>query len=161
MDGLISEHDLNCAVSPPNALLGSRPCENCNGAYFEIANAAAMKEAGLHPYFTLHALYIKPMDAPEPGTTIYVTGYGKDSEKPLKWSVNFPSGYHLPFFVKMKEFSGKEWKEIYKIEIVADFGYDALDWEFCMDDLEVQFFARFKGQGSNERTDHFLLQDQT
>jgi len=131
-------------------LLGSRPCEECNGAYFQIANATLITEKGLHPYLTLHSFYVKPMDAPQPGTVIRVKGYIKDSEEPLEWSVDFPSGYHLPFLVKMEEFSGKTWKNIYKIEIAADFGYDALDWEFCLDDLEVQFFALPETEGTNK-----------
>jgi len=85
-----------------------------------------------------------------PDTVIRVKGYSKYSEEPLEWSVDFPSGYHLPFLVKMEEFSGKTWKNIYKIEIVADFGYDALDWEFCVDDLEVQFFALPQTEGRNK-----------
>ncbi len=141
LEGMISERDLNCAVSSPNALVGSRLYENGHGASFEIANATAMSQEGLQPYFTLQSFYIKPMDAPEPGTTINVKGYSKRRKKSLVWHVDFPSGYHLPFLVKMEEYSGEEWNEIYKIEITADFGYDALDWEFCIDELEVQFFA--------------------
>ena len=128
-------------MSAPNALLGSRPHEDADGASFEIANETAIKENGLHPYFTLHSFYIKPLDAPSPGTTVHVKGLSTAQEEPFQWHVDFPSGYHLPFLVKMTEFSGVEWKETYKIEITADFGYDSLDWEFCLDDLELQFFA--------------------
>lgn len=160
LEGLISEYDLNCAVSSPNALLGSRPCEDCNGAYFEIANATAMKEAGLLPCFTLHSFYVKPMDAPKPGTTVRVKGYSWSKSKPLEWSVDFPSGYHLPFLVKMREFSGVDWNEIHKIEVVADFGYDALDWEFCLDDIDVQFFAVPEKEESHRAEEHVLLQAQ-
>ncbi|KAF6240451.1 hypothetical protein HO173_001119 [Letharia columbiana] len=141
LDGLISEHDLNCAVSSPNALIGSRPMENADGAYFDIANATSMAEEGLQPYFTLKSFYIKPMDAPAPGTKVSVKGYTKVRDEPYVWQVDFPSGFHLPFLVKMEEYSGEEWKEIYKVEIVADFGYDDLDWEFCVDDIELRFFA--------------------
>ena len=100
-----------------------------------------MVEEGLQPYFTLKSFYIKPMDAPAPGTEISVKGYTKTRKEPYSWHVGFPSGFHLPFLVKMEEYSGKEWEEVYKVEIVADFGYDRLDWEFCLDDLELQFFA--------------------
>lgn len=138
---IISEHDLNCAVSSPNALIGSRLDENGSGACFQVANASAMSEDGLQPYFTLHSFYIKPMDAPKPGTTIYIIGYSRAYQAPLTWHVDFPSGYHLPLLVKLKNYSGTEWKKLYKVEIKTDFGYDALDWEFCIDDLEVQFFT--------------------
>ena len=100
-----------------------------------------MREQGLSPYFSLRSFYIKPMDAPAPGTTIYVKGHSRDEEDPLLWHVDFPSGYHLPFKVKMEDYSGKSWEKIHKIEITANFGYDSLDWEFCVDNLQVQFFA--------------------
>ncbi len=96
---------------------------------------------GLQPYFTLKSFYIKPMDAPAPGTTVSVKGYTKAPREPYIWHVDFPIGFHLPFLVKMEEYSDEAWKEVYKVEIVADFGYDDLDWEFCVDDIEVQFFA--------------------
>ena len=140
LDGIISEYDLNCAVSPPNALIGSRPMENADGAYFHVSNATLMKEEGLQPYFTLKSFYVKPMDSPAPGTRIIVKGYTKAFKEPYLWHVDFPSGFHTPFLVRMHEYSGKEWKEIYKVEVSADFGYDNLDWEFCLDELELQFF---------------------
>ena len=40
----------------------------------------------------------------------------------------------------MQEYSRQAWNKLYKVEFFADFGTDALDWEFCIDDLEVQFF---------------------
>ena len=141
LDGIISKQDLNCAVSSPNALIGSRPKENADGAYFAIANATLMAEEGLQPYFTLKSFYVKPMDAPPPGTKVSVKGYTKALEEPYLWRLDFPSGFHLPFLVKVGEYSGEEWEETYKVEIVADFGYDDLDWEFCVDDIEMQFFA--------------------
>ena len=151
LDGIISEHDLNCAVSPPNALLGSRPRENADGAYFGIANATIMVEEGLQPYFTLKSFYVKPMDAPAPGTKVSVKGYTKDRKEPYFWHVDFPSGYHLPFLVMMEEYSSQEWKEVYKVEISADFGYDDLDWEFAIDDLEVQFFTLPINESESQR----------
>lgn len=141
LDGMISKHDRNCAVSSSNSLIGSRPSENAHGAYFEIANTALMAEQGLQPYFTLHSFFIKPLDAPAPGTVIYVKGFTKAQEPPRVWHVDFLRGFDLPFLVKMEEYSGEEWNETYKVEITADFGYDALDWEFCIDDLQLQFFV--------------------
>lgn len=146
---MISEHDLNCAISSPNALIGSRPMEGADGAVFEIANATSMAEKGLRPYFGLESFYIKPMDAPAPGTRVFVKGYTKARSEPHVWHVDFPSGFHLPFLVKMEEYSGEEWEKIYKVEIVADFGYDDLDWEFCVDDIELQFFALPKDDGES------------
>ena len=94
---------------------------------------------GFHPYFTLISFYVKPLDAPRPGTRINVRGYRYDDNQALKWHVDFPSGYHLPFLVKMEEYSRHSWKRLTRVEITADFGEDKLDWEFCLDNLEVEF----------------------
>lgn len=99
-----------------------------------------MKKDRLYPHFTLLTFNIKPMDAPLPGTSITVIGYSHFHDDPYVWQVDFPAGFHLPFLVKMQEYSGEDWDQIYGIEILADFGEDSLDWEFCIDDLEVQFF---------------------
>ena len=73
---------------------------------------------------------------------ITVKGYSHNESNPREWYVDFPSGYHLPLRVEMARFSGEEWNELYGVEILADFGEQALDWEFCMDDLEIMFFRR-------------------
>ena len=111
-----------------------------------------MQHSGLQPYFTLHSFSIKPMDAPPPGTWIFVRGYShaRNESDPYQWQLYFPAGYHLPFAVKMAEFSGETWSELYGVEIHADFGVQALDWEFCIDDLKVMFIAK-------PLNDHVLL----
>ncbi|KAL8697758.1 MAG: hypothetical protein Q9201_006945, partial [Fulgogasparrea decipioides] len=144
---IIPEYDRNCAVSSPNALIGSRDKPNPEyasmGAYFYIANASAMTEQGLQPYFTIKTFNVKPINTPESsGTTITVKGYkGNHTEPSLNWRVDFPSGYHLPFLVRLQKYSGYVWEKLYGVEITADFGEDELDWEFCLDDLEVEFFG--------------------
>ena len=40
----------------------------------------------------------------------------------------------------MQENSREAWDGLNKVEFVADYGEDALDWEFCIDDLEVEYF---------------------
>lgn len=88
------------------------------------------------------------MDAPLPGTSIVVYGYSheRNESDPFQWHVDFPAGYHLPLLVKMTEYSGETWSQLYGVEILADFGEQALDWEFCIDDLEVMFFAMPQNQ---------------
>ena len=144
-NGTISKNDRNCAVSAPNALIGSRYDESdpdsTYGAHFKIANATAMMEDSLSPYFTLTKFKIKPLDSPpEPSTTlITVVGYKYNSNQTVKWEVNFDQGYHEPLSVNMKDFSRENWDYLSGVVIVADYGVDALDWEFCIDDLELQF----------------------
>lgn len=161
LDGKITERDLNCAVSPPNALIGSRytsdSTKSTKGAYFEISNASSMVEDGLHPYFTLETFNIKPMDAPEAVISVMVKGYSHAQESSLHWSVDFPIGFHEPFLVKMREYSGEEWSQVYRVEITADYGEDFLDWEFCLDDLEVQFFKHQNERPSYERINQPVL----
>ena len=145
--GKIPEDDLNCAVSAPNALIGSRYQSDSlirskvpEGAYFEIANASSLTEDGLYPYFTLLSFYVKPLAAPSSGTWITVNGYSHVRQDPLTWSVYFESDYHEPLLVKIEQFSRQEWDKLYGVEILADYGEDKLDWEFCLDDLQLQFF---------------------
>ena len=153
LDGIISPNDLNCAVSGPNAIVGSRTLSSSDlspnsdgntpqGAYFSIANSSSMIDRGLRPYISLLSFNIKPMDAPPPWTTVTVTGYShaRNKSDPYIWGVDFPAGFHLPFLVKIQEYSREAWDQLYGVEISADFGEQKLDWEFCLDDLEVQFF---------------------
>ena len=139
----ITEHDLNCAVSSPNAIIGSRSSgivsKEQDGASISIANATLMANNGLAPHFSLLAFYVKPMDAPPPGTTITVKGHSQSRVVPSIWHVEFISEYHLPFLVKLQEFSRQAWTELYKVEFFADYGEDRLDWEFCIDNLEIRF----------------------
>ncbi|KZF23656.1 hypothetical protein L228DRAFT_238193 [Xylona heveae TC161] len=144
--GRISENDRNSAVSAPNALIGSRYHESNRSddspASFGM-QSKSKSDSGLLPYFDLLTFWIKPLDAPPPGTTIHVRGhrYDYDAEKkPLEWHVDFIVGYHEPFLVKIEEFSGKKWDKLKKVEMWANFGLAKLDWEFCVDDLEVQFY---------------------
>lgn len=140
----IAESDLNCAVSAPNALIGSRytgafhSLSAPEGAYFEVANTSSPADGLSH--FTLLSLQIKPLAAPESGTTVTIKGYSHAHEDPLTWTVYFDSGYTEPLLIKIREFSKQQWDHLYGVEILADYGEDKLDWEFCLDDLELLLF---------------------
>ncbi|MCJ1402993.1 hypothetical protein MMC11_006215 [Xylographa trunciseda] len=140
---LISQHDHNCATSAPHALVGSR--SSFAPASIAIANASSMAAAGLLPYFSLVAFEVKPMDAPDVGSTVFVKGHSVGGGDPLEWRAEFPAGYHLPFRVEMGKHSREAWERLGRVEMWAAYGEDALDWEFCVDDLEVQFFLAGEG----------------
>ena len=159
LEGKITENDLNCAVSSPNALIGSKyttdrvdQLETTLGAYFKVANASALLEEGLSPYFALISFYVKALDSPPGNTSITVNGYIHGSDDVLSWHVEFPSEYHLPFLVQIQKYSGKSWDHLEGVEILANYGEDALDWEFCLDDLELQFFKLPGQQLANQHT---------
>ena len=80
------------------------------------------------------------------GTTVYVKGYPVSEGESLAWHVEFPVGYHLPFRVELERYSRDAWDRLERVEMWADYGEDALDWEFCVDDLEVQFFSAMGDQ---------------
>lgn len=161
--GKISENDQNCAVSPPNALIGSRynpyDPDSARGASFKIANATAITEDGLNPYFTLSTFKIKPLDSPpEPTITILtVIGYKYDSNSTVRWEVKFDQGYHEPLFVNLKDFSRENWEHLSGVEILADYGEDALDWEFCIDDLELQFTSPSPKLQTSKQRDQVVM----
>lgn len=177
LEGFIVPSDLNCAVSAPNALIGSRytsgaaekiaksrnvkgvqSVQEPEGAYFEIANASTLIAEGLHPHFTLRKLYIKPLAAPSSGTTVTIRGYSRARKDPLSWDIYFASDYHEPFEVNIQEYSKQEWSQLYGVEILADYGEDKLDWEFCLDDLEVQFFKIVEEVVEGQPEDQVILE---
>jgi hypothetical protein len=150
LEGKISKHDLNCAVSAPNSLYGAR---------FQNVRSGLMKHSSeihddvpgfhvdtrstvvfrLHPYFTLHSLKIKPLDIPLSHTTLYLKGY--TSEQVIHWEVEFPLGFHDMFHAKMEEYSRRKWEKLEKLEIFANLHYDGGDWEFCLDDMDIEFHS--------------------
>ncbi|KAI4265397.1 MAG: hypothetical protein L6R38_009454, partial [Xanthoria sp. 2 TBL-2021] len=73
-------------------------------------------------------------------------GDADDDEGVVKWQVEFPAGYHLPFLAKMEEYSDQDWTGLRSVEIVADYGEQKLDWEVCMDDLVVEFEPQPEGE---------------
>lgn len=145
----LSEHDLNCAVSAPNALYGARyrvgksqlryqmsRHEDVPAIHIDAKSAAVF---GIHPYFTLHSLKIKPLDIPLSHTTLYLKGY--TSEQVLHWQVDFPLGFHDMLHVRIDEFSKRKWQKLERLELFANLYYDGGDWEFCLDDMEVEFHS--------------------
>ena len=104
-----------------------------------------MREEGLESWFTLVGLKVKPIATPEGATTeITVRGYKhgegeEEEEEEVEWHIDFPSGYHEVFEVKMREYSRENWKRLVGVEVTADYGVDRLDWEFCVDDLVAEF----------------------
>ncbi|KAI9802978.1 MAG: hypothetical protein M1825_002211 [Sarcosagium campestre] len=140
LDGYITPFDRNCAVSPPNALIGSRYNPNNktdeSPASFAIQNNDA---GGSSASFDFISLVIKPLASPPPGTAIYIRGIPADTSRPTTvWAVSFLSGYHEPVLVTAEAIGG-EWTELVNVGIWAGFGPDELDWEFCVDNLELKF----------------------
>lgn len=132
LKGIISANDLNCAVSHPNALYGSKV--NKTNPSVEIYNPAQT--------FTVRSLKIKPLDFPIGSVTINLSGHPSNaSQTPWQWSVDFPAGYHDVLDVRLNEFSKAAWEGLTKLEVWAEFRYNDVemdDWEFCIDDLGVE-----------------------
>jgi len=124
-------------------LIGSRyhpGNPNATAAASFSVNLTTSEVNQLYPFFDLLSFYIKPLDAPPPGVSVYVKGYSYDQKDPRVWHVDFITGYHLPLLVKMREYSGEAWDKLWAVEIWAVYGDDQLDWEFCIDNLELQFY---------------------
>lgn len=155
-EGLISEHDLNCATSRPNALHGSR--FNVDSSTITVnGDEEPIKLPSIRPIdrvisFNLYAFRVKPLNFPINSVTLNVRGtragesafqHGGPSRPDLAWSVDFPAGYHEVLNVSMREFTRHEWHNLSRVELWADFNNadSTMDWEFCIDDLEVGFNA--------------------
>ena len=132
LEGVISVTDLNCAVSKPNALYGSK---------------VGIESPAIQPYdesqtFTVNSLKIKPLDLPVGIVRINLHGSpANSSESLLLWNVDFPAGFHDMLHVQLEEFSKVSWTGLIKLEIWAEFYYTDVemdDWEFCIDDLDVE-----------------------
>ncbi|KAI4236461.1 MAG: hypothetical protein LQ349_002533 [Xanthoria aureola] len=150
LHNIITPEDHNCAVSAPNALIGSRDTEGGPGLTFSVADNGT---------FALQRLWVKPMNFPEGGNvTVRIFGSRGDAtpgtaverdgdEGLVKWQVEFPVGYHLPFLVKMEEHSQDDWTGLRRVQVVADYGEQKLDWEVCLDDLVVEFESGEEEEG--------------
>jgi len=138
LDGVISSFDLNCAVSKPNALYGTR--DNFGpGARTRDRRPSIHLGGGTNNTFTVQALKIKPLNMPLGFVTVTLQGF-RQPDGLLTWSVDFPAGFHDVLDVHLEEFSQRRWDGLERLEIWADFHYNdvTMDWEFCLDDLDIQ-----------------------
>ena len=146
LDGLISGKDLNCATSSPNALYGTRYIydsgteKKATKLPYIALSPAANASAGEPTSFQLRTLKIKPLDMPFAYTTLSVRGH-RPKKETLEWAVDFPAGFHEMLHLHIEAFSGHSWSGLNKLELWADFhnGDMVLDWEFCLDDVELEF----------------------
>jgi hypothetical protein len=153
-EGLISGYDLNCAVSKPNALHGSR---------YNVGLSVLARDRDEEPStfpsiqpseggtsFDLKAFRVKPLNFPINSVTLYVRGTRamqsgslleeSEAHPNMTWSVDFPAGYHEVLNVSMHDFTRHDWHNLSRIELWADFNNanSLMDWEFCIDDLEIE-----------------------
>ncbi|RVX70932.1 hypothetical protein B0A52_06089 [Exophiala mesophila] len=154
-EGLISVHDLNCAVSKPNALHGTRYNLQTRPASTkqqpQTTRLPSLRPSNEDAVFTLESIKMKPLNFPINQVRMHLRGVRatSDSSAPedgsaLEWSVDFPAGFHDVFHVKLEEFTHQTWDNLTRVEIWADFhnAGSSMDWEFCIDDLAVEFFVR-------------------
>ena len=137
LKGLISEYDLNCAASQPNALYGARPLPKTRLPTIRLNNASERAKSKSRS-FKLHSLKIKALDMPVSFAKINLRGVKHDNTT-LLWTVDFPAGYHDMLNVDVALFSGETWDQLEEVQIYADFHHagTTMDWEFCIDDLQV------------------------
>ena len=67
-------------------------------------------------------------------------GYRADGDI-YKWSIDFPFEFHDMFLVSLEDFTGKKWDMLKHVEIFVGWkvSHGEYIWQFCMDDLEVEF----------------------
>ncbi|KEF57485.1 uncharacterized protein A1O9_05402 [Exophiala aquamarina CBS 119918] len=153
-EGLISEHDLNCAVSKPNALHGSR--YNIDSSirpmhgHEEPTRLPSITSNDGDTSLNLYSFSVKPLNFPINSVTFNLRGTvavgpASPSDGAIKsdliWRVDFPAGYHEVLNVSLRDYSHRRWNNLSRIELWADFNNAdiTMDWEFCIDDLELDF----------------------
>ncbi|RMZ79911.1 hypothetical protein DV738_g3063, partial [Chaetothyriales sp. CBS 135597] len=112
-------------------------------------NTSSDQPATSAPLFELVSFKVKALDMPFAYTKLSLRGHqlhdssGGREPTTLEWTVDFPAGFHDMFLVEIEAFSGQPWKNLTKLEVWADFHDDnnsiILDWEYCLDDLQVRF----------------------
>ncbi|KIW93412.1 uncharacterized protein Z519_06017 [Cladophialophora bantiana CBS 173.52] len=145
LDGIISAYDLNCAVSRPNALYGAASASPLVKPQDRQGTPGERPSIWLYnssETFTVHALKIKPLDMPIGSVTINLQGFrSNDSDATLTWKVDFPADFHDVLDVRVEKFTRKTWDGLSKLEMWAVFHLDDVtmeDWEFCVDDIELE-----------------------
>jgi len=132
LDDVISTNDLNCAVSKPNALYGTKVS----------SDPPSIQAHNMSQTFSLHRLKIKPLDLPIGFVTIHLQGFAtNETLPPLTWNVDFPAGFHDILDVRVKEFTKKKWEGLTRLEMWAEFHYGRTvmkDWELCVDDIQIE-----------------------
>jgi hypothetical protein len=127
-----------------------------------MVNATATKLNNLYPHFSLHSISIKPLAMPIDPVPVVAnltirgwTAGGEGTDEPLVFRVGWTSGYAEPLAIDFtsKDFSKFEWKGLGLLDFFAEFGPDQLDWEFCLDDLGVEFSKSHEEEGLNSKQD--------
>lgn len=148
LEDLISLEDLNCAVSAPNALYGTRQNlqllqrSNRGSSESSLPTITLYESASAPKSFQLHSVKVKPLSMPLGHAKLVLNGT-KINGDVVVWSVDFPAGYNEMFEVNIARFSNESWTDLRSLSIFADFHYSGIveDWEFCLDDLEVALNA--------------------
>jgi hypothetical protein len=113
-----------------------------------MVNATETKLKEVHAFFDLHSISIKPLAMPVdplPATAnVTIRGWTADvegTEEPLIFRVEWASEYTKPLLVNFdsQQFSPHKWVALELLDFSVDFGAGRLDWEFCLDDLNVAF----------------------
>ena len=155
-EGLISLRDIDCATSYPNALWGSR--ERSRALWPRITlNSTTARNAGVSPLFNLRGVTFKLLGNTTALSSIFMRCYGVvDGEIRHSHSMGITfsrGGYHEPFHIEPGEvFRG--WGK--KVNLMEIYGETARgdDWEFCIDDFEVEFVDGGDGTTRDAETRH-------
>ena len=81
---------------------------------------------------------VKPLSIPLGHTKLVLSGTKLDN-RTILWDVDFPVGYNEMLHVDVAAFSNATWNELRSVSVYANYhnGDSVMDWEFCLDDLEV------------------------
>lgn len=141
--------NVGAAVSPPNALIGSRytpPRPNPAGAAARAARSApapsiTVSDSSPVKTFDLFGLYIQPMVAPGiRGVDVYFEATAIDGTEYSFGATFLPIMMEEPWYFEPHAITGEKWDRLTEVRVWAELpGVANIDWEFFVDDVWVRW----------------------
>ena len=139
LDGTLAAGDLNCATSPPNALLGSRSNRSIWPRFSLLPSPQnnTPEASSKAPDFQLLSLTVKPLHSTPRYVTLLAQGWTIEGGRAID-NVGFSltwlnEGYQRPFTLDLTLWDNWR-KNLSVVEMWAE-SEAGEDWEFCVDDL--------------------------
>jgi hypothetical protein len=147
--GSISVYDTDCASSQPNALFSARTRDGHKARSRWVADTTKLHSAGLSGFFNLNGPFFKPLGEVPRGLILGIIAWEiRDSEAHNvynTWVAFTEGGQQDMQYYDLTMFGGSWGKTVNMFEVVIRAPGEEqkeVDWNFCLDDLDVEFLDR-------------------